>query len=183
MKIYTPFAKLKSPESRQIAELIDELRFKIPATEEWEALTEVFFDRLAEYLGQYQARRIFNKCAPPITKREAQLENSAMLLYRYISMKPKRSVARLVRQLAGEDGSDKDAITQRIWRAINSKTAYGRKVQAYLQEELFERGITIRTKDKSGKMVDTLVGDMVDAGLTLRDVLFDMETSLHDIFD
>jgi hypothetical protein len=104
------------------------------------------------------------------------------MLFKYIVMRPKRNLARLARQLAREDGSDRDAIAQRIWRALNPKTAYGKKVRKYLREELFERGITIRTMH-NGKTQDVLVGDMLDAGLALTDVLSDMETSLRDIFE
>jgi hypothetical protein len=139
-------------------------------------------DALAGKLGQYDARRIFTKYAKPITKREAQLNSAAMDLWRHITMKPKRNLTKLARQLAREDGIDEGAIAQRLWRALNPKTAYGKRVREYLREELFERGINIRTIDKSGKTQDTLVSDMLDAGLSLGDLLSEIENSLHDIF-
>jgi hypothetical protein len=180
-----PSSKLKTPEAREIAELLDVLKLKAPAVEECEALTEALFDKLTEYLGQYEARRIFNKYAPAITKREAQLEKSAGLLFRYIYMRPKRGdVAKLVRQLAREDGSDKDAITQSIWRAVNTKTAYGKKVRAYLREEMFERGITVRTQDNSGQWIDVWAGDLLNSiGKSPDDALSELEASLRDIFE
>jgi hypothetical protein len=179
-----PYTKLKTPEAREIAELIDVLKLKAPAVEECEALTEVLFDKLTEDLGQYEARRIFNKYAPAITKREAQLEKSARLLLSYLYMKPKRSVAKLVRELARGDGSDKDAITQSIWRAVNTKTAYGKKVRAYLREEMFERGVTVQTQDNKGQWINVWAADFLGSiGKSPDDTLSELETSLRDIFD
>jgi hypothetical protein len=152
---------------------------------EYESLVETLFDVLARDHTRYEARRIFTKYARPTTKRDAQLHNSARMLWRYISMKPKRNVALLARELAKEDGSNRHSIAQHIWRAVNPKTAYGKKVQEYLREDLFERGVTVRTVDDNGKTEDILVGDILDAGLTLDDVLskLELEVSLRDIFD
>jgi hypothetical protein len=179
-----PYNELKTPEARQVADQIREIRDKCVPRKEWENLTEYFFDILADYLGQYDARCIFNKFAKPVTKREAQLQKSAGLLFRYIYMKPKRGdVAKLVRQLAREDGIDKDAITQSLWRALNTKTPYGKKVRAYLREELHERGITVRTQDNNGRWIDVWATDFLHGfGKSPDDALSDLETSLRDTF-
>ena len=143
-----PRTELESTEARQVADLLGALKV---SWKDWDTLTEVFFDELAERAGQYEARRIFNKHARPITKREAQIEGSARLLLRYITMKPKRNLSKLAREMAAEEDVDEAAIAQRLWRALNRKTAYGKKVREYLREDLLERGITVQTFDPKTK--------------------------------
>jgi hypothetical protein len=97
-------------------------------------------------------------------------------------MKPKRNAALLTRQLAEKDDRDLDAIGRAVWRAINAKEDFGKKVRRYLREELHERGITMRLV-RNGKAVDVLTGDFFE-GLALEDAFNEVDgLSERDIFE
>ena len=167
----------------EISGLIHELRYcDPPSTEDWEKLVEALFGVLRERTGQHEARRIFTKYAKPVTKRETQIEKASEILWQYITMKPKRNAALLTRQLAEKDDRDLDAIGRAVWRAINAKEYFGKKVRRYLREELHERGITMRLV-RNGKAVDVLTGDFFE-GLALEDAFNEVDgLSERDIFE
>jgi hypothetical protein len=86
-------------------------------------------------------------------------------------------VALLTRQIAEEqEDRDLDAIGRAVWRAINAKEDFGKRVRRYLREELHERGITARLV-RNGKAVDVLAGSFFE-GFGRED-----ETSLDDAFN
>jgi hypothetical protein len=170
----------------EISGLIHELRYcDPPSTEDWEKLVEALFGVLRGQTGQHEARRIFTKYAKPVTKREAQIEKASRILWRYITMKPKRNVALLTRQIAEEDDRDLDAIGRAVWRALNAKEDFGKRVRDYLREELHERGITMRLF-RDGKAVDVWAGDFFNSldDNSLDDAFNELDSLLErDIFE
>jgi hypothetical protein len=108
------------------------LTFPVPTTiEQCEGLVEFVFWQIAGRHGEIEARRIFARCATPLTKSEKRLKNNALLLWQYIAM-PKRNISQLATLIAKETGDDRGTLAKRIERAIKSK-----KVRAYLKRDFY----------------------------------------------
>jgi hypothetical protein len=100
--------------------------------EQWTETVDFLFEQVAGQIGSFDARRIFTRCAKPLTKRDRQLHENSELLWKYINM-PKRSIRQLATRLAKEKNTDQRALEKKIERAVKNK-----KVRAYLEQVLFE---------------------------------------------
>jgi|SRR5215831_3156356 len=105
----------------------------IPATiKQCEDLANFLFSEIVRQRGSFEARRIFSQCARPPTKRERQLHENALLVWKYLNMRQK-SIRQLAIHLAKENGADPRTIEKKIQRAVKSK-----RVAEYIFHVLFE---------------------------------------------